>query len=671
MNKKAIITSILLIVLCLSLISGSTYALFTSESKINIAVTSGKVDVRANISIYALYSAEANPNGNLLDEHNNKYVHVQQTGVDENGKKLFANGGKVYQDMQGVLNLERMSPGDKVSVVLSVANYSDISAKYRLKFEVPEGGKKLATILVTTIGTTSYTGLSKYRSPWQDIQIGQNPYYNFTIEMPMNAGNEYQGLSSNMVITVEAVQGNASTDDELLIETFALQTSTKTVTLTNGNATVNTSISPSEEVHPTTIEISNTNLSGTATLGVSTSGLVTNIGKSFVVAENTLSETTVNNVVGTISFDLFDLSQNKTVTTFTSGYAKVSTYITKGIEDVGVIYTGVDTAFSKDNPGTKKNSEELVLEHGDYYYNSVTGLLVFITDHFSEFLITSDDAKVYVPELCKVFTSLSDAITACEEGYTVILLKDITLLKDTADDRLILAKAVKIKGKSISFDKSDDSVPLSKPIMTSVQLPKMVTYEDITFNGKAGDLTFGTQNSNVVLNNVTINADSNIGFLHSCQGTVTLNNVTIANTGYNSGATLTAKEAAIAAELGGNIVINGGTYSSEHGYAVYVFSSGGTVTINDGKFDGKICANIDRTTYGDKESRIIINGGEFTNADFSVLYQQEEIDKGHVSIEIKGGKFDVNPTAYVDTTNYDVTNQGSIWVVTLKNQVNP
>ena len=669
MNKKTIITSILLIVLCLSLISGSTYALFTSESKINIAVTSGKVDVRANISIYALYSAEANPNGNLLDEHNNKYVHVQQTGVDENGKKLFANGGKVYQDMQGVLNLERMSPGDKVSVVLSVANYSDISAKYRLKFEVPEGGKKLATILVTTIGTTSYTGLSKYRSPWQDIQIGQNPYYNFTIEMPMNAGNEYQGLSSNMVITVEAVQGNASTDDELLIETFALQTSTKTVTLTNGNATVNTSISPSEEVHPTTIEISNTNLSGTATLGVSTSGLVTNIGKSFVVAENTLSETTVNNVVGTISFDLFDLSQNKTVTTFTSGYAKVSTYITKGIEDVGVIYTGVDTAFSKDNPGTKKNSEELVLEHGDYYYNSVTGLLVFITDHFSEFLITSDDAKVYVPELSKVFTSLNDAITACEEGNTIILLKDITL-----PDDFVLNKAITIKG--LSSNASDDNIKVSNPIITSVPLLKTVTYEDITFNGKAGYLTFSTNFlCNLVLNKVKITSNSNTSFHHDCVGTVTLNNVTIANTGYNSGETTTNKDAAIAVSQGGNVIINGGTYSSDNGYAVYVFSTGGTVTINDGKFDGKICANIDRTTYDNRESHIIINGGEFTNSDFSAFGEQ-----GYVTIEIRGGKFNSDPTAYsttypskvfVDTTKYDVTNTSGIWVVTLKNQVNP
>lgn len=37
------------IALCMSLMAGATFALFTSESKVNIAVTSGKVSVVANI----------------------------------------------------------------------------------------------------------------------------------------------------------------------------------------------------------------------------------------------------------------------------------------------------------------------------------------------------------------------------------------------------------------------------------------------------------------------------------------------------------------------------------------------------------------------------------------------------------------------------------------------
>ena len=48
MNKK-ITSAVLTIVLCLSLIAGSTYALFTSEDSINIAVTSGEVKVVATI----------------------------------------------------------------------------------------------------------------------------------------------------------------------------------------------------------------------------------------------------------------------------------------------------------------------------------------------------------------------------------------------------------------------------------------------------------------------------------------------------------------------------------------------------------------------------------------------------------------------------------------------
>ena len=51
MKKKVLLTSILSIVMCLSLIAGATFALFTSESKVNIAVTSGNVEVVAYVDV--------------------------------------------------------------------------------------------------------------------------------------------------------------------------------------------------------------------------------------------------------------------------------------------------------------------------------------------------------------------------------------------------------------------------------------------------------------------------------------------------------------------------------------------------------------------------------------------------------------------------------------------
>ena len=48
-KRNVVVSAILAIMLCVSLIAGATFALFTSESKGNIAVTSGKVSVLASI----------------------------------------------------------------------------------------------------------------------------------------------------------------------------------------------------------------------------------------------------------------------------------------------------------------------------------------------------------------------------------------------------------------------------------------------------------------------------------------------------------------------------------------------------------------------------------------------------------------------------------------------
>lgn len=56
MKKKLIFGSALGIIMCSSLIAGATMALFTSESKVNIAVTSGKVDVSAEAKEVTTYT---------------------------------------------------------------------------------------------------------------------------------------------------------------------------------------------------------------------------------------------------------------------------------------------------------------------------------------------------------------------------------------------------------------------------------------------------------------------------------------------------------------------------------------------------------------------------------------------------------------------------------------
>ena len=60
LKRNIIVSAILTIMLCVSLVAGATYALFTSESKVNIAVTSGKVEVVADISDTEYKSLDTN-----------------------------------------------------------------------------------------------------------------------------------------------------------------------------------------------------------------------------------------------------------------------------------------------------------------------------------------------------------------------------------------------------------------------------------------------------------------------------------------------------------------------------------------------------------------------------------------------------------------------------------
>ena len=145
-----------------------------------------------------------------------------------------------------------------------------------------------------------------------------------------------------------------------------------------------------------------------------------------------------------------------------------------------------------------------------------------------------------------------------------------------------------------------------------------------------------------------------------------------------------------------NVMINGGTFDGQ-GAASVIVNISGNVIINDGEFnayhDGErygACVQVEPyipnvpsittinggTFNADKSifyvnvdtnyiQRIIVNGGTFNVAEGGKLI---EVSSGNASdyLTITGGTFNVDPTAYVDTANYNVTQSGSTWTVTAK-----
>lgn len=201
MKKKVLLSSVATIALCLCLIAGSTFALFTSQSEVGIEVTAAKVEMTANISGLELYSVKATTNGTIKDEFGGSYAY-------DGPLATFANGGTATFE-NGVLTLDKVTPGDKVSFNIEGANTSDVAVQYRYVVECVKGEKLMSGLLVTIKGVT-YPILDSYTSVWSTLLPGSDITPEpIVIEFPVKAGNEYKEESCEIKVTIEAVQGNA------------------------------------------------------------------------------------------------------------------------------------------------------------------------------------------------------------------------------------------------------------------------------------------------------------------------------------------------------------------------------------------------------------------------------------------------------------------------------
>lgn len=181
-KRNVVVSAILAIMLCVSLIAGATFALFTSESKTNIAVTSGKVNVTATVENERLSSTLAS--GNLA-----------QTSVS-------------YDDEAQTVTLNKIVPGDTVTFDIKIHNDSDISVKYRTIIAC-ESDNGLFSGLRFSIDREEFTGRTSV-SQYETLEVGaQDRTVPVVISLPESATSAYQGKTCTISYKVEAIQGNA------------------------------------------------------------------------------------------------------------------------------------------------------------------------------------------------------------------------------------------------------------------------------------------------------------------------------------------------------------------------------------------------------------------------------------------------------------------------------
>ncbi len=190
MNKKVILSGILSLVLCVSIIAGGTFALFTSEAQANIAITAGNVEVTASIS----------------DIVTSTFGTVQAEGTFELG------GTASYDSAENKLTVDKMAPGDRVDLKVNVENLSNITASYRVKVAFFGELQNALVANVTLPGNEKATVLTSadVATAWNSFDDTNQVVIPMSIELPYTTGNAYKNKSAEIVITIEAVQENAT-----------------------------------------------------------------------------------------------------------------------------------------------------------------------------------------------------------------------------------------------------------------------------------------------------------------------------------------------------------------------------------------------------------------------------------------------------------------------------
>ena len=188
-KRSVIITAILAIIMCASLVAGATFALFTSSSSVNIAITSANVEVTADVAVTKTW-------------HENNGAEAE--GLYDTGKAEVTK-----ENSQVKLTLSNFVPTDGVKLAVKLTNESTVKIKYRVMLlaDRTAGTELLDELNIDMNGMEfrGYTLATEYVELEAGASIDDIPV---TIVFPKEATGG-KNITCNLVIKVEAQQGNA------------------------------------------------------------------------------------------------------------------------------------------------------------------------------------------------------------------------------------------------------------------------------------------------------------------------------------------------------------------------------------------------------------------------------------------------------------------------------
>lgn len=430
-TKRALLTSITALAMCVVMLVGTTFAWFTDTATANVnKIQAGNLDVALEMK---------NPNYTVGG--------TEEEWISAEGKTLY------FRDKNNRTDI-LWEPGATFNLdTFKIVNKGNLAIKYEITVNGVTGSNKLLKAIDFTVtkGGTSIdlanlkgVLLPIGKTAAADEEAGETAAIVISGTMKTSAGNEYKNLTLDGIsITVKAMQASYEYDS-------------------NGNTYDDAAdMTPDNLDQMVSANVTETAVAGAATvLKNSDSTVVATVPAGAVAAGTSLTLSVVPQ------------SGNKGNVTLTSGDAYQS-------YDVKV------TGLADDNTApvevklfVGKNLESVKLYHNDalmtgYVYDATTGVVTFSTTSFSPFTVvyaapamTVDGAAYY---------DLTSAVKAASEGGT------ITFVKSTTEPmKLTLTEPMTIK--NVTF-KANAGVVIDGLQLASTSAKTRLTLDGIKFEG--------------------------------------------------------------------------------------------------------------------------------------------------------------------------------------------
>ena len=641
LTKHALIVSIMAMLLCVAMLVGTTFAWFTDTASTAVnKIQAGNLDV-------ALEMKDAS--GNWVNAEGQTLSWKKASGAPV-GEAVLWEPGCTYQLPE-----------------LRIVNKGDLALKYRIVINGIVGNAKLLEVISFTYGTGIKINAAVTLAP------------NATTEgiiikghMDESAGNEYQGLSIDGIgITVVATQvasefdsfdNQYDKDAALHVNSIGVGDISVTDTSAQNNAVVETdqtiSSGDMSVTYPEGVKLNNT---GAVT---GDTNKKTSVEQKFEYKGDTPSAAmtgiSIDDGKAVASYELtlpVSENNNKPVTVVIK-YAK-------NLSGVQVYHSGTLLTTT-----ANANGESAV-------YDAATGDLTLTLKHASPIDIVYN---AIVPQNAKFVSTLDEleaAVGSLHDGDYILFGANIVQDKvDTTSGQITFARASDAVGDieatldlngyvfdgqigGFSFDNDGITVNV---IGTEKVVAKY--YEHETGHHMVKACAVFNYSGKTVLKSGLFESNNHVVMAYG--GNVVVENGVFHNTA--DGLCLYAINDAL-------VTVNGGEFSFGEGGALTYIQSGQDnpqIVINGGTFDaskGNAFCFKKFPGEGYDKCKVTVNGGNFTfkSADDIVGYESSaDKEWAESCLVIKGGTFNVNPSAYVDTAKYDVTHSGSTWTVTAK-----